>query len=562
MMYDAQMELRFIKLYEAFASDGFQVSKRAYTPSGMLGLAANHMTAANYDTGQRKTSYYLEGAPYERGYLLGLLAEPEIADMAIHFADNILFDFIGLDFLNRFPLLQKLLVGLLYELSETTWLSQPPHIRDEVNGILDGCKKSNPFTRVTLSRLSIMNVGFDVLCALAYTGKFLLERVPQLAPEDIRLTMMCNAFSIFGSAANGEHFFARDFMFATGGTLQNNLAHILHRPIDGAGLDGNLYPYISITAPGIVGSISAMNVLGVAGGVNMSPAANCDPKQVGTNSLLLLRECIMRGKNIFEAASVIQKCKRGVAWNYILSDGTNDAACTVEAGASWQNLDFLRYPSKTLLPYLPDAAFLDEHAPVPLQNGTMVRWYGIPFPSEYFTFNNGLWQDYKTKYDPFIRLYPDAFLPSGFINRTPAEKNCPSSFYFAPQRTGRDVFITTNHYLLPHMRLCAMDPWTSLITRGHVNDIQWRYDELSHQISQTISVQGGIDCWSAKHLADFLAPYGKFPQYYQKNPKSRDQKEIRIEGCVSLFDLKKCTVESHYGYYCDEWVKTTLPAYF
>lgn len=132
------------KLTHAFSADGFHVSKRIFTSSGKIGLLAEHKTAHNQDTGAPKKSYYLEGAPYERGYLLGMLAEPEISDMAIHFVDNILFDFIGLEFLNSIPLLQKMLAILLYELSEKTWKAQPQHIHDEVRGMLDGCKKSNP----------------------------------------------------------------------------------------------------------------------------------------------------------------------------------------------------------------------------------------------------------------------------------------------------------------------------------------------------------------------------------------------------------------------------------
>lgn len=562
MESEMQMEQHFLKIYKAFLGDGFQLKKRICTAAGKLGVVAEHTTARNYDTGRKKLSYYLEGTPYERGYLLGLLAEPEISDMAVNFVDNIVFDFIGLEFLNRFPLLQKLLIALIYEISLSTWISQPQHVHDEVRGMLDGCKKSNPNTLVTQARISVLNVGFDVLCAMIYTGGFLCQQIPQITPKDICLGMMCNAFSVFGDAAGGGHFFARDFMFPTGGVLQNNLAHILHYPENSDGSTDTLYPHVCIGTPGMVGSVSAMNMRGVAAGLNMSPAANCDTEYIGINSLLLLRESILRGGNAVKAAEVIQSAKRGVAWNYILSDGMNNTACTVEAGASWQDIDFLSYPSKQLLPYLPNAEFLLSNNPVPCINGATIRWYAGPFPEWYFKYNSGLWHDYNDKHDPNIVLYENAFLPEGFINRTPEEKNCPSTFYFAPQRTGRNVFITTNHFLMPHMRLCAMDPWIAQVVQRNTNDIQWRYDELNQQIRQALQEQGSINYQTVKRLADFLAPYGKFPQYYQNNPKSKDGKEFRIKGCVSLFDLKKLAVESHYGYYCDEWVKTSLPAYF
>lgn len=549
---------RFPILYRAFEADGFTVTKRAYTESGSMGLAAEHKTAKNYDTGNKKTSYYVEGTPYERGYLLGLLAEPSVSDMTNGFAENIIFDFIGLDFLNNFPLLKRLLVKLLEEMSMRTWHSLPAHVHEEARGIYDGCKKSNPKTRVTLSRIVILNIGFDIICALAYTG-MLKERAPQLETGDIRLAMLCNVFSVFGQAAGGTHYFARDFMFASGGSLQNNIAHIIHRP-HSDGHDEALQPYVSIAAPGMIGSISAMNTARVAGGINMSPAANCDTDNIGMNSLLLLRECIMRGTSAADAVNIIQSAERGVAWNYVLSDGANDAACTVEAGASMQHVDFLSYPAKQLLPHLPDAEYLKSHSDVPLVNGTMVRWCNAPFPDAYLEFNSGLWQHYKAFSKRDINLYPDAFSPDGYINRTRLEQNCPSSFYFAPQRAQQDVHITTNHFLLPRMRLCAMEPWCTRLVKSNVNDIQWRYDELNHELRQAVK-QGGVSYSQARRLAEFLAPYGRHPDYYARNPRSRDGKALRIQGCTSLFDLKQGSVESHYGYYADEWVKTTLPAY-
>lgn len=555
------MDRHFAKLVRAFEADGFRVKETAYTDSGKIGVKAEHSTAKNYGTGQSKASYYVEGTHYERGYLLGLLAEPVIEDMTENFANNIVFDFIGIDFLNNFPPLQHLIIDLVHEFSQSTWKSQPQHVHDEANGLLDGCRKADPDTHVSEARLSLLNVGIDILCALAYTGRFLKILSSEIEPKHVRLPILCNAFSAFGDAAGGGHLFGRDLMFPTGKVLQNDFAHMIHLPQNDADPAGETRPYVSIAAPGMLGSLSAMNVNGVAAGLNMSPCANSDPAQIGMNSMLLLRECVMRGVSAAEAAQVIQNAKRGVSWNYILSDGSGDSACTVEAGASWPRMDFLSYPPKELLPYLPDNTYLFAHNPTPIRNGAAVRWCNTSFPDEYLAFNGGLWQHYKTEHGANIQLHEDAFAPGGYIDRTLEEKNCPSSFYFAPRRTGRDVLITTNHFLHPHMRLCAMEPWTAMLLNGYTDDIQWRYDELNCEIRDTLAERRIIDYPSAKKLIDFLAPYGRFPDYYKNNPKSGDGMETVIKGCVSLFDLKKLTVESHYGYYCDEWVRTSLPLY-
>lgn len=546
------------RLNAAFEADGFKIMK-AFTFEGRVGVMAAHRHMLSYDTGRGKRCFYVEGTPYERGYLLGLLAEREVAEMTVRFTDNVVFDFLDAELLNRFPLVQKLLVELLYEMSGHTFELLPGHIHAELSGMLDGCKKANPRTKVTKKRLVVMNVAFDVLCAIAYSGDFFKKRAPHIKPESLRLSMMCNAFSAFGAAADGAHYFGRDFMFASGGVFQNNLCHVIHVPAEQPG--ATLLPYLSVTAPGMAGSISGMNSNGVAVGVNMSPGANSDPANVGLNSLLLARDAILYGPDIRTAADVIVSAQRGVAWNYILSDGTLDLACTVEAGMSASTLDFLSYPAPSLRPFLPDERFLAAHPGAPLKNGAMIRWSDMPYPKEYLAYNPNLWKHYKQTEDASIVLYPDALTADGFINRTPQQKNCPSSFYFAPERVNGDIHITGNSFILPRMRFCTMDPWTAMVVRGNVNDIQWRYDALNHELRAALAQKGGLNAAQARRIADFLAPYGNYPAYYEKNPRSEDGKQRRIEGCVSFFDLKAKTAESHFGYYEDGWIKTTLENY-
>ena len=94
-----------------------------------------------------------------------------------------------------------------------------------------------------------------------------------------------------------------------------------------------------------------------------------------------------------------------------------------------------------------------------------------------------------------------------------------------------------------------------------MNDSQWRYDELNHRILDSLDREGPITYKRAKRILDFLAPYGDFPDYYRLNPKSKDGRETVIFGSTTLFDLKARSVESHFGFYGDEWVKLHLPHY-
>jgi hypothetical protein len=207
---------------------------------------------------------------------------------------------------------------------------------------------------------------------------------------------------------------------------------------------------------------------------------------------------------------------------------------------------------------LPDAAFLDAHPSCDARAGAMIRWEGFGEPTDYVhRFNPRLWRLFGK------RLHRGAFAPRGAINRTPTERNCPGNFYFAPLRGRRDeVVLLTNHFVVPEMRLCTMHPWTNRVARATIDDSQWRYDELNRRIQDSLERNGPITFDEARRLIDFLSPEGDYPNYYRHNPRSADGKQVAIFGSTSLFDLEARVVESHYGYYGDEWVRITLPNYF
>lgn len=547
---------RLISLIEAFRRDGYEVSK-IVVKFGRTGIMAESKTAVNYNTKQKKKAYYLEGSAYEMGYLLGMLAENEIAEMTGDFTNKVVFSFIGSKILEKIKLLQEALVKIIYELAKNEYPKLPMEIREEIRGVLEGCKSYNPKTTVTLDRLIVLNLGIDILCSMVYSGNFPLFRLQGLEPEEFWIPVMCNAFSVFGESAGGGHYFGRDFMFPTADVFHKNACMIIYNPVPA----GQYHPFVSVTAPGMAGCVAAMNTEGAAIGVDMSPGANCDPYNPGINSLLLNRMCVQKGGSAEEMVDIIVNSPRGVTWNYVISDGTYDRACVVEAGSSGNVIRPTEAPPEEYRAFLPDETFIGGHVSAELQKGVMVRWNDYSYPEAYLKYNEALWQQYNKLNSPAKIIHPDAFSVKGYINRI-HEQNCPSAFYFSPQREeNSEVVIATNHFIIPEMRYYAMHPWTSKITGETTNDIQWRYDELNHLVVTAIEQNGFINYDKAKELISFLSPKCHIPSYYANNPKSDDGKEIRIEGCVSVFDLKKRLVESHFGYYCDEWVRLTLPYY-
>lgn len=559
MLRSRERGQRILELMDAFARDGFEVVK-IVNKFDRIGMAAESKSVANYDTGRRKKAYYLEGDGYESGFLMGLLAEAEISSMSVEFTDKVVFSFIKSKSLEKMTLLQEALIHILYRLSKKAYAALPEELREEIRGLYDGCRSVNPHTWVKLEHLIVLNLGIDVLCSMIYTGDFFTRGMADIDPADLKIPVMCNAFSVSGRLAGYGHYFGRDFMFPTAGVFQDTAAMVVYNPAPRPG--GKALPLVSVTAPGMVGSISAMNLFGVAAGVDMSPGANCEPGRIGTNSLLMVRLCVQKGVNAEAAVDVIKETPRGVSWNYIVADGHTDRACVVEAGSSGTAPDLMQFPPEDVRPFLPRPG-VGVRRSAERTNGLMLRWNDYKYPEEYLEYNPGLWSHYNAKHSENKSIYPDAFSALGFINRNGADRNCPSNFYFAPQReTDGDLVIVTNHYLIPEMRYFAMHPWTARIMGDIPNDLQWRYDELNSEISEAVRIKGHVDYETARELISFLSPYGKNPSYHSGNPRSRDGREIRIEGCISLCDLKNQTIESHYGYYCDRWVKLTLPHYF
>jgi len=573
-------EGRIEGLLQAFRHDGFIADRGSdvfvYDGRGRerIGIRGHHQTATNYETGEKKTAYYVEGSPYETGVLTGLMAAGKVARMTTRYIDKLVLSFVHIH-TPKAPgsrIIQIILESIFKKWGKRTQSDIPDALSEEMDGILDGCLMADPPVRLKKGHLWLLNTGFDAILAHAYTGSLFKER--QIQPEHLNIPVTCNAFSICGRAAAGGHYFGRDFMFHDVDVFQDTSCLIIYRP-DPEKAQAPLL--VSMTAPGMVGSIAAMNAEGVAMGMDMLPLGTCDPERPGFNSLLLVRHCIQNAATASEAVEMVTEAQRGVSWLYPLADSGGRAG-VIEAGMSMDMSQeewiryVLRFPNGNYASCLPDADFLrkqigryGEEDRRRLRRGVMVRWSDYRYPREYIDrFNHGLWERFNqdASTDLQAKLYPDAFAGDGFINKNFLEKNCPASYYFAPQRdSDPGVVSASNHAIIPEMRLFGMTPWLARTTFRLINDIQWRYDALNDQIQRTLAA-GPILEDRARRIIEFLAPYGAYPDYYLKGgQRSPDGREFAINGSVSLFDLKNRVAHSHYGYYCDGWVKITLPRY-
>lgn len=629
MPNNGRNDKRFEFLVNAFDKDGYRVKNLKDEPKfkdfqyvtdkgymefeGKMGILAESKTAVNTVTKEPKLVYYLEGTNYQMGFLLGLMAEPTVARMTTEFAENMLTAFFKSDDAKAahdgslFDYIKEIIVGIIGKLTETMKPDIPEDFKDEMSGLLNGCQLINPKTEAKEDPLYALNFGFDFLLSHVYTGEIFAEK--HVPPFLLNVPIMCNAYSVYGDVVkDGKHYFGRDFMFPPAGVYQDTGCLIIYNPDPVPGQTKLMT--VSQTAPGIVGSMAAMNVEGVAIGVDMSPSKMCNPSRPGLNSLLMNRAVTEYCKTFDDAVEYIKDAPRGVSWLYPLADGKTDQAAVVETGANigdnpFPYLEYLPKHYKKHLPELTEEYFDQKrekyHTPAP-EKGMLTRTEKYTYPSDFIEdFNKEMWHLFNTDFFPELEKIagdlikdlkaifkhksihellhmlmeevlellrnvpynPDYFTERGYINKTWTDKNCPGPFYFAPQREKLDnLVLVSNANISPEMRMVAMNEWVALVAGSELNDIQWRYDELNNELLEAIddAKKGDlIDHDKAQDIIDFLRPTGKFPTY--RNKDGGDPATCVIHGSVSLFELKDRVMDSHFGYYGDEWVTITLPNY-
>src|SRR5512136_2398607 len=186
MAADQAQSARIAQLIAAFQQDGFQVAypdpgpgKEVVVYHDKIGIRATHQTATIGTTGEKKKAFYVEGDHYEMGYLMGQLAEPEIARMCQDFTKFVALAFVGADIKKIRPL--KWLAGLVLEViaywfAGNIYPDVPARYKRELEGVFEGCqaraRAAHRDTEVTWADLWAMNFGIDALLSFVYTGGF------------------------------------------------------------------------------------------------------------------------------------------------------------------------------------------------------------------------------------------------------------------------------------------------------------------------------------------------------------------------------------------------------
>ncbi|HUI69074.1 MAG TPA: C45 family autoproteolytic acyltransferase/hydrolase [Spirochaetia bacterium] len=574
---------RLAKVTDAFDQDCYSVTRHE-TKDGALGVLAEHRTARNQATQRPKKAFYVDGNPRQVGYLIGALAPDDVRRMATEFVEHFIFDFIGIleageEGIGK--LIQEHLVQIVREQTQKMIPDIPAEYIEEIDGLVEGAGTPE----VTRERLVALNFGVDCALAHLYSGTWFEDN--NVAPRMLRIPSACNTFFLTGAAAGGRHLFGRDYMFPTAGVFQDTACMIVYNP------ESPRRAHVSQSAPGLVGSMVAMNVDGVAVGVDVLAGRMCDPERPGFDSLALNRHVAQYSGSADEAVRHIADAQRGVCWLYPVADARG-RAFAVEAGRKLgpgEPFPYLEYVPHYLKRFLPTPPYIERmrrlyHTPEPDQ-GIMARPIDYRYPMKYLKWNKRLWNAWnrnllqrildfiwaiitgKKQWKEFVEevgvLFRDLtyskeyFTEKGYINKKWDEHNCPGPFFFAPQReSSADTMVVCNTCITPEMRLTAMNSWVATISNNDQNDFQWRYDELNREILDALMASpGGVEETAAWDLINFLRPDGNFPDYYPKDQQGR----VYVHGSVTLCELGSRSIKSLFGYYGDEPVSITLMSY-
>lgn len=225
----------------ALAADGFDVDT-AFTYGSGVGVSASSRSATiNGNASLMKPAFYVSGTGFEMGYLLGYIAAPRVEAMTstflLHIVPALISEELDAWLQNStlapaYDALCAALAALLEEDSIRYYNASlaagalPAELDAELRGVAAGAAAALPTTDATFERIVTLNIGYDMLLALIFTGEILdllvsraaaagaapatLAILRALPPRALRPPVLCNAFAARGSrTASSSPLFGR-----------------------------------------------------------------------------------------------------------------------------------------------------------------------------------------------------------------------------------------------------------------------------------------------------------------------------------------------------------------
>jgi hypothetical protein len=625
-----------IKLERAFAKNGCVVEQVVRGPEGRgVGVVARtgvrNYVKLNLDAaaaarsilrqeGDPKRVYYVQGTPFEQGYVMGLMAPDKVTRMCTTYLNHTAPQFVAESFdvaMRAAPMAHQMIYeGLLDFLTDLMTEQAVHHFQlameagqvpdwcvQEMHGLVAGVRAQHAVSVVTWERIVSANYGMDYVMALVFSGRLTdmvrawwaqlpasaREAVPFqanfLAPPD-----MCNGFMARHTATRSgdDVFLARDFQF--------NNAHVFHRTCTMVVRQTARSLHMDVTAPGLVGCVTSLNEHGVAFGVNLVRSSAVDPDQLGLGCMLTMRVLAETSTSTAHAQEVLENVQKGCPWIFYAVDASGDMRVFETVANRWGPkqltvAQWVQNPAarQALMPHAHAIAADRPAGPRPPRKGVWARTpddAGVPPDSLRRLWSRDM---LRTREEGKALTVPARWgKPGAYLwNRWQKELHDVAhtrTFYFPPRRTLRDALVVNNAFQYAPLRLTQMTDLAAM-TETTATANQWRFDTLTAQLAQAHGTLDAEACWD---ILTFLSPW-KQPQFPQNTAQARvhipnvrqslmqavdpstwngsgdpeavpaqDRPGVVIAGALSLVDPRRRRMRLQVGLWGSRWFEMDL----
>lgn len=241
---------------------------------------------------------YLEGAPYERGYMHGLLAEELVVRQEDYFVDR----------------LNALIPSRLYQLflkQIVVWLNKDldenicDEYKQEIYGVSQFASSKYDYIAPKYQRILNYHGAHDIGHAM----------------QNMNL-VACSSFGAWnGYTEDSSLLIARNFDFYAGDDFAQEKIILFVKPDSG-------YKLMMVTWGGFTGITSGMNEHGLTVTLNAAPSKL--PSSTATPITLISRKVLQYAKNIDEAFAIVAKSKCFVSESFLIGSALDHKAVLIE----------------------------------------------------------------------------------------------------------------------------------------------------------------------------------------------------------------------------------------